>query len=265
MSATARKAPRQRADRLLIESGLAQTPDEAARLILAGKVYLPHEAVKHPGQLLPRDSPLHVKQAEHPYASRGGVKLAAALAAFQIPVGGKSCLDIGISTGGFSDCLFRHGASRIIGIDVGYGQVATHLQRDPRLTLLERTNFFAFDWKGIPFPVEIIVADVSFASILRVMNIISTHRDEIFPKNRAKDPHNLNDDFCLLCLLKPQFEVERHQVSKGGVVTDPELQQEALEKALKLGSELGWGRGQWIPSPILGRKGNQEYLLYWKV
>lgn len=250
---------KKRADDLLIDHGLVADREEAARVILARQIFLPDRPLSSPAELLPADTRFHVKpRASAPYVSRGGLKLAAALKAFSVNVTERVCLDIGISTGGFADCLLQHGARQVIGIDVGYGQLAHRLRQDKRVTIFEKTNIMTFDLSRIKDPISLVVMDLSFISAQKVMTKISSHIGN-------KNPHFYKTCFSeVICLLKPQFELARRHVPAGGIVRNETTRLQSLSAILAHAALLGWGEGAWIPSPILGRKGNQEYLVYWK-
>ena len=199
------------------------------------------------GALVPTESVVILKSPDQPYVSRGGLKLAAALGAFNIDVTGQVALDVGASTGGFTDCLLQHGAARVYCVDVGYGQLAWRLRQDPRVIVLERTNIRYLPREAIPEEVDLAVADVSFISLKLVLPQILQF---------------LRPDGLIIALVKPQFEVGKGQVGKGGVVRDPQQQQQVVAEIQEFAQGLGLAAEGVIPSPILGPKGNQEYLLY---
>lgn len=246
---------RQRLDLLLLERGLATSREQAQQLIRAGWVRQAGRILDKPGTPLPADAPLEVA-ARPRYVSRGGEKLEAALDAFPIAVPGRVCLDGGISTGGFSDCLLQRGAGRVYGIDVGYGQVAWSLRGDPRVVLRERTNLrhltpAALYGADDPWP-DLAVADLSFISLALVLPAIGQLLRPRLPEGRLD----------LVVLVKPQFEVGREGVGKGGVVRDPEAQAAAISAVLAAAVNLGWQAGGLVGSPITGPAGNHEYLLW---
>jgi 23S rRNA (cytidine1920-2'-O)/16S rRNA (cytidine1409-2'-O)-methyltransferase len=236
-----------RLDRLLVERGLAAARERARALILAGQVMVNGAPVTKVGALVPREAAVSLRSADQPYVSRGGVKLAAALDAFNLDVSGQVALDVGASTGGFTDCLLQHGAARVYSVDVGYGQLAWRLRQDPRVIVLERTNIRYLRREAIPEEVDLAVVDVSFISLKLVMPQILLF---------------LRPGGIVLALVKPQFEVGKGQVGKGGVVRDPELQLRTVEEIKSFSQGLGLVAEGVVPSPILGPKGNQEYLLY---
>ena len=244
-------ARKQRLDLVLVERGLAASRQQAQQLIRAGRVRSSDQVLDKPGHDIAPDLPLEVEQPPR-FVSRGGEKLVAALEALPIRVAGRVCLDGGISTGGFSDCLFQHGASRIYGIDVGYGQTAWSLRTDARLVLRERTNLRhlrADDLYGPedPWP-DLAVADLSFISLGLVLPALGAL---LAPGRREA-----------LLLVKPQFEVGRSRVGKGGVVRDPVAHVDAIEGVIRAGAALGWQGLGLVASPITGPAGNHEYLLW---
>jgi 23S rRNA (cytidine1920-2'-O)/16S rRNA (cytidine1409-2'-O)-methyltransferase len=239
---------RRRADILAVEQGLAQSRSRAQALILAGAVmYGPDRKVEKPGDLLDASAQLSLKGEPLPYVSRGGLKLAAAIAGFDVEVRERVCLDVGASTGGFSDCLLQHGARRVYAVDVGYGQLAWSLRQDPRVVVLERSNIRNLDPALIREACSLIVIDVSFIS-LRIV---------IPAALRFAAPAAT-----LVALVKPQFEVGPKDVGKGGVVRDPALREQALARARQYCIHLGLIDITSMESPILGAQGNHEYLLY---
>ena len=244
-------ARKQRLDLVLVERGLAASRQQAQQLIRAGRVRSADQVLDKPGHDIAPDLPLEVEQPPR-FVSRGGEKLVAALAALPIQVAGRVCLDGGISTGGFSDCLLQHGASRIYGIDVGYGQTAWSLRTDSRLVLRERTNLRHLtpgDLYGPedPWP-DLAVADLSFISLGLVLPALGAL---LAPGGREA-----------LLLVKPQFEVGRSRVGKGGVVRDPAAHVDAIEGVIRAGEALGWQALGLVASPITGPAGNHEYLLW---
>lgn len=246
---------RQRLDLLLLQRGLASSREQAQQLIRAGWVRQGGRVVDKPGTTLPADAPLEV-EARPRYVSRGGDKLEAALTAFPLTVSGRICLDGGLSTGGFSDCLLQHGAQRIYGVDVGYGQVAWSLRTDPRLVLRERTNLRHLTAEELygaedPWP-DLAVADLSFISLRLVLPALGAL---LRPRAPAAE-------LDLVLLVKPQFEVGREGVGKGGVVRDPAAQTAAIATVLAAAVALGWQARGLVGSPITGPAGNHEYLLW---
>jgi 23S rRNA (cytidine1920-2'-O)/16S rRNA (cytidine1409-2'-O)-methyltransferase len=245
--AAANSSEKIRLDLLLVERGLTPSRERARALILAGHVLVNGTPVSKVGALVSTESAVILKSPDQPYVSRGGLKLAAALTSFNIDVTGQVALDVGASTGGFTDCLLQHGAARVYCVDVGYGQLAWRLRQDPRVIVLERTNIRYLPREAIPEEMDLAVADVSFISLKLVLPQILQF---------------LRPDGLIIALVKPQFEVGKGQVGKGGVVRDPQQQQQVVAEIQKFAQGLGLAAEGVIPSPILGPKGNQEYLLY---
>lgn len=239
------KAPKARIDQLLVERGLAETRQKAQALILAGEVLAGGQKADKPGRLVAADIALQVI-GRLPYVSRGGVKLAAALDGFSLHPSGWVCIDIGASTGGFTDCLLQRGALRVHAVDTGAGQIDWKLRSDPRVVLHENCNARYIEPAAIGEPADLIVCDVSFISVTLLL--------PRFPALLA--PHGQ-----FLVLIKPQFEVGREQVGKGGIVRDPVLHRAACEKVQRAAAELRYHTAI-LPSPIAGAGGNQEFLLH---
>ncbi|HVO25824.1 MAG TPA: TlyA family RNA methyltransferase [Candidatus Margulisiibacteriota bacterium] len=237
---------RARIDKLLVDRGLAGSRERARRLVMAGEVWVADQRIDKPGALIPLDAPLAVRGADIPFVSRGGLKLDAALSHWEIDVRGLLALDIGASTGGFTDCLLQRGARHVVAIDVGYGQFAWKLRRDPRVTLFERANIRDFDPSRLPQLADIAVIDASFISLRLVLPAAI---------------RLVRTGGAILPLVKPQFEVGKDAVGKGGVVRDPEQQRASVEAIRTFGVGLGLSCSGDYPSPILGPKGNQEFFL----
>ena len=238
---------RGRADLLLVERGLCGSRQEASRLIMAGKVRTATGRVEKPGTLLPAETPLEVVGPPHPFVSRGGVKLRHALDVFRLDPRGRACLDVGASTGGFTDCLLQAGARQVIAVDVGYGQLAVGLRRDPRVHLLERTNIRHLDPARLPVRPDLATIDVSFISLALVLPAVV----------RLLDPPRE-----IVALVKPQFEVGKGQVGKRGVVRDPAQHRAVLERVARVAAELSLRVSGMTASPLLGPMGNREFLMY---
>ena len=237
----------ERADTLVVLQGLAETRSRAQALILAGAVFCGEDRVVHKaGELLNTEVQLHLRHDPLPYVSRGGLKLAAALDAWQISPQGLVCLDVGASTGGFTDCLLQRGAVRVYAVDVGYGQLAWKLRQDARVCVLERANIRTMPQDSISSPVSLIVVDVSFISLHKVLPAALRFAA---PSVR------------LVLLMKPQFEVGRAHVGKGGIVKDAHLWEQVQNDVAALCSTLGFYDIHTMPSPIVGAKGNHEFLL----
>lgn len=235
-----------RLDQRLVELGLAESRAKAQGLILAGLVRLNGQVVTKAGQAVGLEASVEVAGPEHPYVSRGGVKLAGALDHFQLDVSGLNCLDAGASTGGFSDCLLQRGAAHVIAVDVGYGQLAHKLRVDPRVTLIERTNVRHLTPEQAPGPFGLIVGDLSFISLTLVLPVLAPR---------------LALGGRLLCLVKPQFEAGREQVGKGGVVKDEAARLAALARVRDCLVALGLTVLGDCVSPITGPAGNVEYFI----
>lgn len=241
------RSPRVRLDELVLSRGLAGSRAQAQRLILAGQVWLDDRVVDKPGQPVAEDAPVRVAQGL-PYVSRGGLKLAAALDAFGVNPAGWVCADIGASTGGFTDCLLQRGAARVYAVDVGYGQLAWSLRRDPRVVAMERTNIRYLE--SLPEAVGLATVDVSFIGLGLVLPRVAML---------------LSPDGQVIALIKPQFEVGKGQVGKGGVVRDPKLHRLAIEKVLAAAAMAGLAPAGVIRSPITGPAGNVEFLAWFKL
>lgn len=234
-----------RLDHLLVTQGLAQSRDVAVRMILAGEVKVGGVVVDKPAKLFSSDTAIEVRAQATRFVSRGGDKLEAALEACSIDPQGLICLDVGCSTGGFTDCLLQKGATRVYGVDVGYGQFDWRLRQDPRVVLLERTNIRYVDATLLPEPVSLVVIDVSFISLTKVLPVL-------LPFLR---PHAI-----VITLVKPQFEVGKGQVGRGGIVRDEGKRQGALLGIVNFAQEIGLQLRQTLDSPIKGKKGNLEIL-----
>jgi 23S rRNA (cytidine1920-2'-O)/16S rRNA (cytidine1409-2'-O)-methyltransferase len=244
---TANRPNKERLDTLLVDRGLAETRAKAQALILAGRVEVAGRAETKAGALVPEDAQISLKSAPHQFVSRGGEKLAGALAHFQVNPAGKVALDVGASTGGFTHCLLLQAAAKVYAVDVGYGQLDASLRQDPRVVVLERRNIRHLPPEDVPEPVDLITLDLSFISLTLVL---------------PKVLEFLRPGGEILALVKPQFEMGKGQVGKGGVVRDPKMQQEAVEKVARTARSLGLKVSPAYPSPLKGPKGNQEYFLY---
>jgi 23S rRNA (cytidine1920-2'-O)/16S rRNA (cytidine1409-2'-O)-methyltransferase len=241
------RPPRIRADQLLVERGLAPTRAKAQALILAGQVFAAEARVDKPGSSLPADSPLALRGEPHPWVSRGGLKLAHGLTQFAIDPTGAIALDVGASTGGFTDVLLSGGARRVYAVDVGRGQLAWRLREDPRVIVLERTNARHLTPSQVPEPIDLVVCDASFIGL-----------ETVLPAALAL----AKPDARLIALIKPQFEVGKGRVGKGGVVRDPALHQEVCERIAQwLAGPMGWTVLGITESPIQGPEGNREFLI----
>jgi 23S rRNA (cytidine1920-2'-O)/16S rRNA (cytidine1409-2'-O)-methyltransferase len=237
---------KQRLDLLLVERGLAKSREQARRLIMAGEVLVDDQVSDKPGRTVAADAAVRVR-TPLPYVSRGGQKLAAALAAFAFDVTGLIALDVGASTGGFTDCLLQHGAARVYAVDVGYGQLAWKLRTDPRVVLLERTNIRHLSALPDGARPDLAVIDASFISLALVL---------------PPTLHLLVPSGQVIALIKPQFEAGKDDVGKGGVVRDPRIHRRVLAETVALAHSLGLAVAGLITSPLLGPAGNVEFLIW---
>jgi 23S rRNA (cytidine1920-2'-O)/16S rRNA (cytidine1409-2'-O)-methyltransferase len=236
-----------RVDRLLVERGLAVSREKAQALILAGQVLVDEQKVEKCGALVNAAASIRLLGEQRKYVSRGGVKLEGALDYFRVSPSGKICLDIGASTGGFTDSLLQRGAARVIDVDVGTNQLDWKLRRDPRVTLLEKTNARYLSRAHIGTTVELVTMDVSFISANLILPVL---------------PPLLEAGAEVLVLVKPQFEVGRGKVGKGGVVRDARLQQETVAKVSAKLAELGFSQVASTESCLPGAEGNKEFFLH---
>ncbi|MGB6975296.1 MAG: TlyA family RNA methyltransferase [Terracidiphilus sp.] len=246
-------AGRSRLDLLVVERGLAASRERARALILAGRVMVNEQKVDKPGAAVAADAELRLLGGDLKYVSRGGLKLEAALEQWGILVEGRACVDVGTSTGGFTDCLLQRGAARVTAVDTGFGQIAMKLRQDARVRLRERTNARMLDAGELEEPGErpatLLVMDVSFISATLVLGPVL----EAAP------------GLCeAVILVKPQFEAGRERVGKGGIVRDEAAQHAAVERVAGKVSELGWKVAGVMDSPIKGAEGNREFLLHAK-
>ena len=242
-----RGARKQRVDTLLVERDLVKSRARAQALVMAGRVYSGERRLEKPGQRIAADAPLTVRGADHPWVSRGGVKLAHGLDHFRIDVAGLAALDLGASTGGFTEVLLERGAARVHAVDVGHGQLAWSLRNDPRVVVLERTNARYLERAQVPEAIEVIVCDVSFIGL-----------EVVLPAPLALAA----PEAVLVALIKPQFEVGRGEVGKGGVVRDPALHKKVCERISRwLDARPGWRVLGVTESPLKGADGNREFLV----
>lgn len=247
MSSAARGAKKERLDVLLVERGLVDSREKAKRLIMAGQVMWDTTRVEKPGQLIPADAALTLKEAER-FVSRAGYKLEGALEAFGIQVVDRVCLDVGASTGGFTDCLLQRGAKRVMAIDVGHGQFHGRLQQDERVWWREGFNARYLRRADLPEEASLAVMDLSFISLTLVLPAVG----EV-----------LSSGADILALIKPQFELARDEVARGGIVKEPELREKAVAKIrdfVRAKGELEWKEE--MPSVVKGSDGNQEYVAW---
>lgn len=240
-----RKFVKTRADQLLVKKNLVPSRHQAQALILAGRVFTEKGRIEKAGQMIDEEEKIRIEETLR-YVGRGGLKLTHALDAFQVDPEGKRCMDIGISTGGFTDCLLQRGAKKTYGIDVGYGQAHWKIREDPRVVLLERTNFRYVSRDRIPEPIELAVVDVSFISLEKILPKLV-----VFLAREAQ----------VIALVKPQFELSPAEVKKG-IVRSEDLRRKAVLKIEKIAKTLGYEVKGRTKSPLKGAKGNEEYFLH---
>ena len=239
---------RERIDKLMVERGLAESRTKAQAIVMAGAVLANEQRISKPSDLIPTDAEIRVKGADDPasrYVGRGGLKLEAALRDFDVDVQDRICLDVGASTGGFTDCLLQHGARRVIAVDVGHNQIDWRLRTDPRVEVREGVNARYLQAEDFDTQFELIVMDVSFISATKVL-------PALVPL--------LKDDGRLITLIKPQFEVGRGEVGKGGIVREPEKRARVVEEVNSAAAQLGLLARKVIESPLQGADGNVEFL-----
>jgi 23S rRNA (cytidine1920-2'-O)/16S rRNA (cytidine1409-2'-O)-methyltransferase len=241
------RRPKKRLDVLVVERGLAESRAQAQRMIRAGLVRVAGQVADKPGAQVVKNVEITL-QARPRFASRGGEKLEAALTHFGLEVAGLVAADVGASSGGFTDCLLQHGVCRVYAVDVGYGQLDWRLRNDPRVVVMERTN--ARYLESLPEPIDLVTVDVSFISLELILPAAVRW---------------LRTDGQLLALIKPQFEAGRRQVGKGGVVRDPRVHREVLQRVLRIAAELKLGLQGLMASPLRGPAGNVEFLAWWMV
>jgi len=242
-----------RLDKFLVERGLVPSRERAQAMILAGRVLVNEQKVEKPGANVAADAVVRLLGDDLRYVSRGGLKLEAALAHWQIDLKGRTCADVGASTGGFTDCMLQHGAAAVLAIDTGYGQIAHKLRVDPRVRLLERTNARHLQAEQVTISVTFMAMDVSFISATLVLPAV------VGAMRPALDGEGLKE---AVVLVKPQFEAGREHVGKGGIVRDPEAHRLAVERVRTALAELGGAEIEVMDSPVLGAEGNKEFLLH---
>ena len=235
-----------RLDKLLVERGLAPSRERAQALILAGKVLVAEQKLEKPGSSVDPQAAVRLLGEDLKYVSRGGLKLEFALEHWKINVSGRDCLDVGASTGGFTDCLLQHGARKVIAVDTGYGQIHIKLRQDARVRLLERTNARYLTRQQVGQNVDLATFDLAFISVTLVLPAAMA----------AAEPREI------VVLVKPQFEAGREHVTKGGIVRDPAAQQAAVQRVHRAVDGLGGKEIEVTDSPILGAEGNREFLLH---
>lgn len=239
-----------RLDMLLVERGLAASRERARGLILAGDVQVNGRIVSKAGTAVPADADISVTGRDHPYVGRGGLKLARALDAFAIQVAGRTALDIGASTGGFTDVMLRRGAARVVALDVGHGQLDWKIRTDPRVVVVERMNARALSRADLPSDLQmfdIVTIDVSFISLRHILPVV---------------PPLLAPGADIVALVKPQFEARRTEVGKGGIVRDDEVRRRVVEEVAAVADTLRLTRTAVVESPIPGMEGNREFLIH---
>jgi 23S rRNA (cytidine1920-2'-O)/16S rRNA (cytidine1409-2'-O)-methyltransferase len=239
--------PRLRLDALLVERGLAPSRERARALILAGKVQAAGVTALKPGTFVAPDTDVSVIAPDHPYVGRGGLKLAHALDTFGIAVEGRDALDIGASTGGFTDVLLQRGARHVVALDVGHGQFDWALRHDPRVRVIEGFNARHLTPADLPGPVDLVTVDVSFISLALILPVV---------------PPLLRAGADVVALVKPQFEAGRGEVGRGGLVTDPAVHERVIEAVSAAAAGVGLATVAMTPSPITGASGNREFLLH---
>lgn len=238
--------PKSRADQLLVDRGLVESRTRAQALILAGLVFSGERKIDKAGQALPPDAPIEVRGRDHPWVSRGGIKLAHAIAHFGWDVTGAVAIDVGSSTGGFTDVLLTNGAARVYAVDSGTNQLAWKLRQDPRVIVHEKTSARILTAEHIPEPVDLIVCDASFISLAKVLDVPLS-----FVRAGAR----------LIALIKPQFEAGREEVGKGGVVRDPAVHARVCAEVVAWLEQRNWAIDGVVESPITGPEGNVEFLV----
>jgi 23S rRNA (cytidine1920-2'-O)/16S rRNA (cytidine1409-2'-O)-methyltransferase len=234
-----------RLDLALVERGLVETRSKAQSLVMARRVLVNGKYVDKPGTAVHADDELTVAELEHPWVGRGGMKLAHAIREFGIEVAGKTCADIGASTGGFTDVMLKNGARRVYAVDVGYGQIDASLRNDPRVVNREKVNARFLAAADFPEPIDFVSIDVSFIPLKLILPAVKSF---------------LSGE--LVALIKPQFEVGKHEVGKGGIVRDEEKRRAAVDSVVSFARELGFDVKGVIESPVKGAEGNVEYLMW---
>jgi 23S rRNA (cytidine1920-2'-O)/16S rRNA (cytidine1409-2'-O)-methyltransferase len=262
---------KERIDKLLVQRGLVNSRERAQALVLAGRVLVNGQKVEKAGAQVESEAELRLLGDDLRYVSRGGLKLEAALEGWKIDLNGRTCMDVGASTGGFTDCMLQHGAAEVIAVDTGYGQIAARLRADPRVKLLEKTNarYLAAEQvrgAGTTGPVSFIAMDVSFISVTLILPAVLQaafslpHQTKIASGGDPVSAQSPSRE--LVVLIKPQFEAGREHVGKGGIVRDEQAQQQAVKKVRRAIEELGGRNIEVMDSPILGAEGNREFLLH---
>jgi len=245
-----------RLDKLLFDRGLTPSRERAQALILAGRVLVNEQKIEKPGSAVDPEAAIRLLGEDLRYVSRGGLKLEAALEHWRIDLTGRKCLDIGASTGGFTDCMLQRGAAHVIAVDTGYGQIHAKLRGHPQVELLEKTNARYLRGDQLSRPIDFFAMDVSFISATLVLPaVVAAIRGRATAEPRSAE-------FRAVVLVKPQFEVGRELVGRGGIVRDQQAQLAAVAKVERAVADLGGKSIEWIESPILGAEGNHEFLLH---
>ena len=238
---------KKRLDIKLVECGIVQSRERAKSLIMAGKITVNDIIKDKPGIPVSEDDVIALKGKDIPFVSRGGIKLESALTSFNIDINGSVCLDVGASTGGFTDCLLKHGAKQVFAVDVGYGQMAWNLRKDPRVVTIERTNIRYLPYEAVSSSIDLVTIDVSFISLKIVVPAVLKF---------------MNANGSIVALIKPQFEAGKGKVGKGGVIRDAAMHDEVIKNLSAFFIETGLKIEGVISSPVTGPKGNREFLIY---
>ena len=239
--------PKERIDKLLVDRGLAESRNKAQAMIMAGQVLVEDQRIDKAGQLIDSAANIRIKGEPLPYVSRGGLKLESALKHFNLSPKGKTCIDIGASTGGFTDCLLQHGASQVWALDVGHNQLAWRIRQDPRVVVMEGVNARNLDPAQFEIAFQLATIDVSFISLTKVLPAVAGV---------------LKREADVIALVKPQFEIGKGEVGKGGIVKDPKKHRDVVERITAVARSMGFQVAGLIESPILGAEGNREFLLH---
>jgi len=240
---------RVRLDQLVVNRGLAPSRERARALVIAGQISVDGSPMTKAGTPVDEAADVAIIAPDHPYVGRGGLKLAHALDTFHIAVAGRQCLDIGASTGGFTDAMLQRGATRVVALDVGHGQLDWRLRNDPRVLVIEHMNARHLTRDTLPGPVDLVTIDVSFISLSKILPVV---------------PPLLNDNADVVALVKPQFEAGRAEVGKG-VIRNPDVHDRVLAEVAAAGTEVGLTPVASTPSPVTGQKGNVEFLVHFRI
>ena len=257
-SAALHESMKRRIDQLLVERRIAESRHKAQALLLAGRILVNEQKIEKPGHQVDAEAAIRVLR-QIQFASRAGGKLQGALDHFQIPVAGRVCADLGASTGGFTDCLLQHGAARIYAFDVGHGQMDWKLRSDPRIVIRDGFNVRNLSPADLPADISFVCIDLAFISVTKILLPL---RDSLLSNIRQVDGANAGVPVDVVVLVKPQFEVGKGEVGKGGIVREPAKRLRALETVSEFARQAGFVVAGSIPSPVTGAEGNQEFLLY---